>query len=255
MTCPCCLLPPIVSSTTFFLLLAGPAYASERCGLGPAGPRDREYLTQCRPEAVTVTEKQGVVATLPSHGAVTELRSAERTKTEALTAVLRFHDRDTVYEVRIIDVPQAWTGLHGRAVLLISRPVLNLLSAAELQAFVAHEIGHEYLWAASETAREADDNRRLRKIESACDAIAALTLKELGIPPSRLARAIEKVVAYNRARFGVAGNDRNYPSTKERRRLVAKFTAKRRQRVESIVPKTEGTSGSLDSAATCRGPE
>jgi hypothetical protein len=229
MTYPCWLLPPILSSTTFFLLLAGPVYAGERCGLGPAGPHDREYLTQCRPEAVTDAEREGVVATLPSEGAVTELRSAERAKIDAVAPVLRFHGRDTVYEVRVIDVPQAWTGLHGRAVLLISRPALGLLSTAELQALIAHEIGHEYLWAAWEAAREADDTRRIREVESACDAIAALTLEELGIPPARLASAIEKVFAYNRARFGVAGNDPNYPTMKERRQLVAKFTAKRQQ--------------------------
>jgi hypothetical protein len=229
MTYPCCLLRAVLTSTTFLLLLAGPVDAGERCGRGPAGPHDREYLTQCRPEAVTDAEREGVVATLPSDGAVTELRSGERAKIDAVTAVLRFHRRDAVYEVRVIDVPQAWTGLHGRAVLLISRPALNLLSAAELQALAAHEIGHEYLWAAWEAAREADDTRRIRDVESACDAIAALTLQALGIPPARLASAIEKVFAYNRARFGVAANERSYPTTRERRRLMATFTAASRE--------------------------
>lgn len=230
MTCPWCLPRAILSCTPLLLLLA-PARASacspERCGVGPTGPHDLQYLTECRPEPVTAAEKERVVATLPSDGTVTELRPAERTKIEAAKAVLRLHGRETVYDVRVIDVPQAWSGLHGRAVLLLSRPVLHLLSSAELQALVAHEIAHEYLWVRWEAARTAHDELRLREVESACDAIAALTLDQLGIPPGWLARAIEKVFLYNRLRFGVADSERSYPTPGERRRLIAKFTPQR----------------------------
>ena len=50
------------------------------------------------------------------------------------------------YEIKVIDLPQAGMALHDRAVLLITAPTIALLSAAELQAMAAHEIGHEYVW-------------------------------------------------------------------------------------------------------------
>src|SRR5688572_22987610 len=46
--------------------------------------------------------------------------------------------RRTWYEITVIDRPQAGMALHARAVVLIPAPPIALLSAAELQAMVAH---------------------------------------------------------------------------------------------------------------------
>lgn len=209
------------------LLVAVPLSAGDRCTAGPAGPHDFDYLTACRPRPVPAHEKDAFVGTLPPDGAVTTFTSAQRAKIDAMHAVLRFHGRESVYETRFIDVPQAWLGLYGRAVLLISVPALNMLKAGELQALVAHEIGHEYLLAEWEAARANGDDSRLRRVEAACDTIAALALSALGLSTDALASAITKVERYNRARFGVPQNASRYPSVGERRRLLATFRSRK----------------------------
>jgi hypothetical protein len=209
------------------LLCHLPANAEARCSRGPAGPHDVRYLTDCRPEPVTRAQRDAFVRTLPPGGALTAFTPIQRARIDALATIVRFHGRESVYEIRIVDVPQAWAGLYGRAVLLISLPALNLLESRELQAFVAHEIGHEYLWAEWQEAHLAGDHARLRQIEAGCDAIALLTLAGLELPVAPLAAAIEKVERYNRTHFGVPLNAGSYPSAKDRRRHLARFSARR----------------------------
>ncbi len=120
----------------------------------------------------------------------------------------------------MITVPQAWTGLYERAVLLISLPALTLVTADELQALVAHEIGHEYVWQQYADAKSRKDAKRLRELELVCDAIAVRTLVHEGVSPWLLQTANEKVWWYNRERLGVALDQDNYPSLKQRRELI-----------------------------------
>jgi hypothetical protein len=82
-------------------------------------------LDACRPEPVSSVEKAAILQSLPAQGGVNQLSAGESDKLGAINRVLSAHARDGVYEVRVIAVPQAWTGLHGRAVLLISLPALN----------------------------------------------------------------------------------------------------------------------------------
>ena len=90
--------------------------------------------------------------------------------------VLIYHKRQDVFEAKVIDLPEAGIVLHARSILLISRPALRLLSAAELQAVVAHEVGHEYFWTEFEHLRDGRDGRARQELELRCDAIAVLTL-------------------------------------------------------------------------------
>lgn len=182
-----------------------------------------DYLTTCRPEPVTAAEMEAAIRTLPPEGDVTMLTRAQCAKIDSLAAVLRFHGRQSLYEIRVTDVLQAWLGLHGRPVLLISLPAVNLLEMAELQAVVAHETVHEYLWADWNAALAAEGEVRLRQVEAISDVIAALTLGALGMPVAPLVSAIEKVERYNRTRFGVPLNVGSYPSARERGNLVARF--------------------------------
>lgn len=223
---------PNVSRWLFFPLLIAPLCGADVCHPRPDGLPDRAYLTQCRPEPVSPDQKAAVLQTLPRQGAITVFTPAQRAKLEAVARVLHVHGRENVYEIRLIDVPQAWTGLHGRAVLLVSAPTLEILSAAELQALVAHEVGHEYLFREYEAARLAGDNARLRELETTCDGIAVLTLAQLGIPAARLTNAIEKVYWYNHSHFGVALNESSYPTLKQRRRSVAEFSRRIRASAE-----------------------
>ncbi len=161
---------------------------------------------------------------LPAKGAVTQFSGGEQRKLEAIEPVLRAHKRIGIYEVRVISVPQAWTGLHERAVLLISLPALRLATADELAALVAHEIGHEYVWQQFADAKARRDTERLRDLELICDAIAIRTLVRLGRRPTPLQTAIEKTSWYNRERLGVALNEGDYPSLKERKRLLKEMS-------------------------------
>jgi len=147
-------------------------------------------------------------------GEVTNLNAAARQKLAALVEVLRATDRDSVYEIKVIAVPQAAIALHARAIILISEPALD---AHELQSLVAHEVGHEYVWAKRERSFRLADRSRLKDLELMCDAIAIVTLHGLGMDVSRLMTGVQKISRFNRERFGTADNEKDYPTVAERR--------------------------------------
>jgi hypothetical protein len=63
---------------------------------------------------------------------------------------------------------------------------------------VAHEIGHEYSWAAWNSAQAAGQKDRMHEIELTCDAIAVITMQKLGEDPKLLISALERVARFNR---------------------------------------------------------
>ena len=110
----------------------------------------RRFVETARPAPVSSEDKARALAALPSEGEVTHLSASSRRKLAALTMVLRATGREPVYEIRVIAVPQAGLALYARAFVLISEATLTLVDAEELQALVAHEVGHEYVWAERE---------------------------------------------------------------------------------------------------------
>lgn len=146
--------------------------------------------------------------------------ASERRKLDALEAVLIYHERLHVIEIKLIDVPMAVVGLYDRAVILISRPALRLLSVAELQAAVAHEMGHEYFWGDDYAAlRARNDIDALQVLELKCDGVAVLTLVALGLDPANLYRAVEKIGRFNgvpKARW----RNNGYPQPQDRGRFI-----------------------------------
>jgi hypothetical protein len=97
---------------------------------------------------------------------------------------------------------------------------LTLLDPDELQAVVAHEIGHEYVWAEYRTARDQNDLRRLKELELFCDGVATVTLHLAGLNPTRLLAGLEKVIRFNWQRLGPALNEAHYPPLAERKRFI-----------------------------------
>lgn len=184
-----------------------------------------DRLAAVRPVPVTLDERARVLATLPAQGEVTSLDSVQRSKLAAVRHVLEPHGREAVYVVKVIDVPRAFVGLHARAVVLVSRPALDLLGPEELQALVAHEIGHEYLWSEYVRARRDGDRAGLRRLELLCDGFAVLTLRRADTDPAWLFSALDKVVRYNRDRFGAAANEDQYPAIGERRMFGKRLAA------------------------------
>jgi len=183
------------------------------------------FLETARPAPVSAEEKARVLSTLPLEGEVTDLSASARQKIAALTELLRATGRESVYEIKVIDVPQAAVALHARAVILISQAALTLLDADELQASLAHEMGHGYVWTERERAFQLGDHKRLKDLELVCDAIAIVTLHGLGLDVSRLMSGVEKTSRFNRQRFGTANNERDYPILAERQAFARAMAA------------------------------
>jgi hypothetical protein len=176
-----------------------------------------EHFASVRPTPISTADRALVLATLPPSGEVIHLSPVQREKLAAVRRVLEVHDRESVYVVKVVDVSWAFVGLHARTVVLISEVALDLLDAAQLQAFVAHEIGHEYFWEEYARARRDDDRAGLRRLELLCDGLAIVTLRRAGTNPVHLTTALEKAVGYNHTRFGVPLDADRYPAIGERR--------------------------------------
>jgi hypothetical protein len=113
----------------------------------------------------------------------------------------------------------AFIGLRYRAALFISDVALNLLDVEELQASVAHEIGHEYVWAEYLEAEKRNHEGGLKRLELICDGIAILTLHRAGLSPAPLLTAAQKIANYNRL-TGPPANANRYPSADERKKFA-----------------------------------
>lgn len=195
---------PADQAIRFFAALAGETLASA--------------LDNIRPAPVDAAAKRRAVEQLPTTG---EWRptSDEKTKLTSVRRVLIYHKREEMFEVKVVDLPQAGIVLHERAIVLITRPVLRLVSTSELQAIVAHEIGHEYFWTEYERSRGHDDHGARRTVELKCDAIAVLTLLELDLDPGLVMSAAGKLARFNE-RFGARQEPGQYPTLTEREQFT-----------------------------------
>ena len=188
-----------------------------------------QWLDTNRPKPVSAQHKARMLSMLPAKGEVIDLDDSARWKLAGLSRLLQRTEWDSVYELKVIDVPFARVGTYERTAILISESVFTLLDSEELQALVAHEIGHEYVGVDYERASAREDHRRLKDLELLCDAIAIVTLYGLDMDPSRLMSGIEKIARYNRRFFETAVDESNYPTLSERRqfaRAVAAWVAR-----------------------------
>ena len=183
------------------------------------------WLETERPEPVPAQERADILRTLPADGEVTSLSNASRRKLAALRQLLRATGRDSDYEIKVIDIPQARIGLFKRSVILISENALALTDGEDLRALMAHELGHEYIWTEYQRASERGDHNRMKQLELMCDAIAIVILDRLGLDPSRLIRGVEKITRYNREFRGPMVDERGYPTRSERRAFARAVTA------------------------------
>jgi Zn-dependent protease with chaperone function len=122
---------------------------------------------------------------------VSSSERVERLKA-ALQPVLAYHDRGKlpIYVLRS-EQPRAFVAC--RAALIITTKLILITSEGELRGIVAHELAHEYLWEERTQALKEKDESLLREIELFCDAVAAITLKEIGDDPASYARGLERM--------------------------------------------------------------
>ena len=175
-------------------------------------------LRLLRPPPVGADERARALAVLPERGELEPDRH-ERAKLATFEDVLAYHDRAHVFETKLIEVPQAVVALHHRTVLLISRPALELLSGAELQALVAHEVGHDYFWPDFERTLAQGDRWGRKELELKCDGIAVLTLIALRLDLAPLVDGLRKQARFNEA-LGANANAADYPRLEERQKVI-----------------------------------
>jgi predicted Zn-dependent protease len=125
-------------------------------------------------------------------GPVISGERVERLKA-ALQRVLTYHKRDGKLPIFVVRSEQPKAFVACRAVLIITTKLMLITSEAELRGIVAHELAHEYLWEERERAFNEKDESLLREIELFCDAVAAITLKEIGDNPVLFSQALERM--------------------------------------------------------------
>jgi hypothetical protein len=177
-----------------------------------------DLLKTLRPAPAGPADRARALAVLPETGELSPDRD-ERAKLAMLETVLIYHDRARVFEIKVIDVPQAAVALWQRTVLLISRPVLRLVSGAELQALVAHEIAHDYFWEEFERTLARGDRQGRRELELKCDGIAVLTLTDLKLDPTHLEDGLRKQLRFNEM-LGIDTDVPDYPRLQDRHRCI-----------------------------------
>ncbi len=178
----------------------------------------RQFFQSIRPPRLSSAMKALALTYLPPDGEVMpDARSVA--VLDELLPILALHERESFVEIKLIQAAPAAVAMYARCVLLISEQTIRLLSVHELQALTAHELGHEYVWGAYESALERRDSRSMRELELWCDGVAVLTLLDLGIEPRSLVSGISKINRYN-SRFGVPQNAGDYPPDRLRSRFL-----------------------------------
>ena len=69
-----------------------------------------------RPAPVSPAIRAQVLAELPKKGEVRDLDVGERRKLAEIALVLEVAQRQSVYAIKVIDVPHAFVGIHERSV-------------------------------------------------------------------------------------------------------------------------------------------
>ena len=181
------------------------------------------FLRQLRRTPPSPAYRTRVIRTLPQEGNLipTELEAA---KLMGIRPVVAFHGREGAIELRVVVLGgEAFIGLYARTVLLITREALGLVNTHELQALVAHELGHDYVWDEFKDASTLRDNRRLQELELRCDGIAVIALQRLAIDSERLISAVTNLTRYNE-RVGATGRFSRYVTLPERVRFIRAVT-------------------------------
>ena len=181
-------------------------------------PTIDDFLTRVRPAPIDVRQRTQIIAALPTQG---EIRpgKADLRKMSLAREVLEYDGRLGLIPIKIIDVAQAFVGLHERTVILVSANALRLVNNEEFAALIAHELGHEYVWTEYQSALQRGDHHAIQVLELRCDGIAVLILRHFGLSADRLIRAAEMLTWYNQERK-LDGNWRNYASREDRRALI-----------------------------------
>jgi len=181
------------------------------------GHRFDEFLRRIRPKKLSPGLKVTALNMLSKEDLVDPSDKAQ-IKLCAIDPVLRYHERDSTIELKILRVHTAMTAFLAGAAILITEPALEILTSEELQAVAAHELGHEYYWGEFELARQRQRYLEIQELELRCDGIGIITLNRLGLNPESLISAIVKLDNHNQQYGSI--NSANYIPSEERFRFI-----------------------------------
>lgn len=167
------------------------AFVEEVASIGFA-----EFRRRNGSEPLSREVRAAILASLPEQGSLVPT-AAERAKLAALDAVFDLHNRLGTVDVKLVDVELALVAVHERAVLLITRQALALVTPRELQAIGAHELAHEYFWKEFDAALNAGADQRLQELELMCDGLAVMALRSLGLDAGHLVDAATALTRFN----------------------------------------------------------
>jgi hypothetical protein len=174
-----------------------------------------DYLSRIRPAVLAPDLRTKVLKMLPKDDLVNP-SADELAKLKTLEPILKYHQRDSVIELKILRATTATAVFLAGAAVLITEPALKILTAAELQAVVAHELGHEYYWTRFELARKNHEYTELQELELRCDGIAVITLEHLGLGSASLISAIAKLNKHNGHSDDSSAQNHDYVAFNER---------------------------------------
>jgi len=171
------------------------------------------YLKRIRPVGVSADRRARLVASIRKEDIVSP-SFQRQAKLDALRPILIYHDRAGI-EVKVVRLGLAWAGFFEGAAIVVSEEAVDILTADELQAVVAHELGHEYFAAEYELARNNKQKDKVKELELKCDGVAIITLSGLGLNPNSLSSAVSKLTKFNE-RHGMRNNPALMASLDER---------------------------------------
>jgi hypothetical protein len=173
------------------------------------------YLTRLRPAPASAARRARALALVRNEDVV-EPSPERQAKLDALQPILAYLDRESGTEVKLLRLDLAWAGFLDGAAVLISPSALDLLTPAELQAVIAHELGHEYFADEYDAARAKKDYDTVKEIELRCDAVAVVAMSRLGLERGALLSGVAKLTKFNERR-GFPNRQELSPSWDERR--------------------------------------
>jgi Peptidase family M48 len=172
------------------------------------------YLKSIRTAGVPSDRRARLVAGIRKEDIVSP-SAGRQAKLDTLRPILAYHDRAGI-DVKILRLGLAWAGFLEGAAVVVSEEAVDILTPEELQAVVAHELGHEYFASEYETARQSKQYDAVKEVELRCDGLAIITMKSLGLNPNCLLTGVSRLTQFNESR-GVKNNPNLVTSLDERR--------------------------------------
>jgi hypothetical protein len=139
---------------------------------------------------------------------------------ERARPALRLFHREGIIKFIVFSHPVPYIeSLTGACISITTGMLRQIEDDAQLNGLVAHELAHEYNDVPYGRAARARDFKTLRSYELTCDAIAALSLREMGMDPRELGQILFKTITWDESEMKANDGSGAHPSLASRLRL------------------------------------